>query len=268
MQSQIWTSTIPLYIRHSSSETPYLIAVPRLSYLPLLLPRLTSFFGPASSFSYQDILLKNLPVGLLYDLYQPELPWQLDLGDGPLFDIHDTYINSVKEADFIRNGTAKGIMSMSKENSTQLWNAWALHSLALFRYAQSSTVLTSLSDDLASFRKVHNLLLRPASPLKHIPLRIYIPSTPPTSHSPSDHGSFKIVQTLIAPRHQNREIQTLGSALNTLLPSLFPSRRDAILAEPILHGAPVPFRAPLEELMREAAYADGWLHLTVVMIDA
>jgi autophagy-related protein 5 len=41
--------------------------------------------------------LKNLPVGLLYDLYQPELPWPLDLGDGPLFDIHDTYINSVKE---------------------------------------------------------------------------------------------------------------------------------------------------------------------------
>ena len=97
MQSQIWGSTIPLSITHPSSETPYLISVPRLSYLPLLLPRLTSFFGPASSFSYQDILLKNLPVGLLYDLYQPELPWPLELGDGPLFDIHDTYINSVKE---------------------------------------------------------------------------------------------------------------------------------------------------------------------------
>ena len=38
-----------------------------------------------------------MPVGLLYDLYQPELPWRLELGDGPLFDIHDTYINSVKE---------------------------------------------------------------------------------------------------------------------------------------------------------------------------
>jgi autophagy-related protein 5 len=143
MQSQIWSSSIPLHITHNSSPTPYLIAVPRLSYLPLLLPRLTSFFGPASSFSYQQILLKNLPVGLLYDLYQPELPWRLELGHGPLFDIHDTYINSVKEvslatyaqilgwsnlidgsqADFIRNGTAKGIMSMSRENSTELWNS-------------------------------------------------------------------------------------------------------------------------------------------------
>jgi autophagy-related protein 5 len=56
-------------------------------------------------------------------------------------------------------------------------------------------------------------------------------------------------------------------ALNQILPSLFPSRRDAILAEPILHGAPVPFRAPLEELMREAAYADGWIHLTLLMLN-
>lgn len=63
------------------------------------------------------------------------------------------------------------------------------------------------------------------------------------------------------------EVQTLGSALNKVLPSLFPSRRDAILAEPILHGAPVPFKAPLEDLMREAAYADGWLHVTVEMLN-
>ena len=97
MQSQIWDSTIPLHLTHPSSPIPYLIQVPRLSYLPLLLPRLTLFFGPASSFSYEGILLKNLPVGLLCDLYQPPLPWRLVLGDGPLFDINDTFINSVKE---------------------------------------------------------------------------------------------------------------------------------------------------------------------------
>jgi len=97
MQAQIWDSTIPLHITHPSSPIPYLIQLPRLSYLPLLLPRLTLFFGPASSFSYEGILLKNLPVGLLCDLYQPALPWRLVLGSGPLFDIHDTFINSVKE---------------------------------------------------------------------------------------------------------------------------------------------------------------------------
>jgi autophagy-related protein 5 len=97
MQSQIWAATLPLHITHPSSTTPYLIQIPRLSYLPLLLPRLTSFFGSASSFSYQGILLKNLPAGLLFDLYQPELPWRLELGNEPWFDIHDTFINSVKE---------------------------------------------------------------------------------------------------------------------------------------------------------------------------
>jgi hypothetical protein len=101
MQARIWASTIPLHITHPSSPLPYLIQVPRVSYLPLLLPRLTLFFGPCSSFSYQDIPLKNLPVGLLCDLYQPELPWRLMLGDGPLFDIHDTYINSVKEVSWV-----------------------------------------------------------------------------------------------------------------------------------------------------------------------
>lgn len=37
--------------------------------------------------------------------------------------MHDAFINSVKEADFLRNGNAKGIMSLSKEDSSGLWAA-------------------------------------------------------------------------------------------------------------------------------------------------
>jgi len=244
MQSQIWASTIPLNITHPDSTLPYLIHAPRLSYLPLLLPRLTSFFGSGSSFSHEGILLKNLPIGLLYDLYQPDLPWRLTLGDGPLFDIHDTFMNSVKEADFIRNGTAKGIMSMSKEDSTKLWNAVQ-------------------DNDLATFSTINTKLLNSAGPLRHIPLRIYIPS----QAGSETLGSFKVVQSLVTPRTANREVQTVGSALNQMLPSLFPSRRDAIFAEPLLHGAPIPFRAPLEEVMREAAFPDGWIHLSIVLLN-
>lgn len=95
--STIWSSSIPLHISHPSSPVPYIIHAPRVSYLALLLPRLSTFFPPATTFHYEDILLKNLPIGLLYDLYQPELPWRLTLGDGVLYDIHDTFINSVKE---------------------------------------------------------------------------------------------------------------------------------------------------------------------------
>ena len=35
----------------------------------------------------------------------------------------DSYINAVKEADFIRNGTARTVMSLSKDDSDNLWRA-------------------------------------------------------------------------------------------------------------------------------------------------
>ncbi len=110
-------------------------------------------------FSFEGVPLKwQYPVGLLYDLYsgaspassqsdgrdrtsqgtdvaEDPLPWKLilhftgwpedqlvRLDEGGKY-LHDAFINSVKEADFIRNGTAKGIMSLSKDDSTQLWQA-------------------------------------------------------------------------------------------------------------------------------------------------
>ena len=64
----------------------------------------------------------------------------------------------------------------------------------------------------------------------------------------------------------SRELQTLGGALNDMLPALFPSRRRVARARPVLHGAEVPLEAVLEELMRGAVYADGWLSLGIELI--
>lgn len=110
-------------------------------------------------FSFESVPLKwHYPIGLLYDLYaeadpasskgakdgniwdsenssDSTLPWRLtvhfsDWPDEELVRLdaegvvmNDAFINSVKEADFLRNGTAKGIMSLSKEDSSGLWNA-------------------------------------------------------------------------------------------------------------------------------------------------
>lgn len=41
--------------------------------------------------------MRNLTVGLLVDLYQPQLPWRLQVGDGDEWDIGDTFLNGVKE---------------------------------------------------------------------------------------------------------------------------------------------------------------------------
>ncbi|KAI9739800.1 MAG: autophagy protein 5 [Cirrosporium novae-zelandiae] len=37
--------------------------------------------------------------------------------------LHDAFVNSAKEADFVRNGTARGIMSLSAEESKKLWRS-------------------------------------------------------------------------------------------------------------------------------------------------
>lgn len=95
----LWNLRIPLFITHKNShDSPFVAAVPRLSYLAQLLPRLSAFFGlPCSSFHHEEIQLRNLAVGLLVDLYQPPLPWRLEVGDGDEWDIGDTYLNCVKE---------------------------------------------------------------------------------------------------------------------------------------------------------------------------
>lgn len=95
----LWDLQIPVYITHvAAPNSPFVAAVPRFSYLSLLLPRLAAYFGlPCSSFHYEDVLLRNLATGLLIDLYQPTLPWRLTVGDGMSWDIGDTFLNSVKE---------------------------------------------------------------------------------------------------------------------------------------------------------------------------
>ncbi|KAL9590049.1 MAG: hypothetical protein Q9203_001153 [Teloschistes exilis] len=277
----------------------YLIQYPRLSYLPFLLPRLRAFFASflidpdvASHegwFSYEELPLKwHYPIGLLYDLFsgaqpahdgssnrgdrspsaqQPStLPWRLTLhfGDWPADQLvqpdaegkvlHDAFINSVKEADFLRNGTAKGIMSLSKNDSTQLWTA--------VQEPNDKGYAEQRSSYDAIFQK---LLYAQGAPLRHIPMKVYLPSSP--SASAPSLGHLRIVQALVTPFVPGgKEAQTIGTALHVLLPALFPSRRTPILAKPVLHGAVVPMSAHVEGLMREAAYLDGWLHVGLVMM--
>ncbi|KAK7746513.1 Autophagy protein 5 [Cytospora paraplurivora] len=276
----LWDLRVPVFITHKAAPgLPFIASVPRFTYLAQLLPRLSAFFGvPCSSFHHEEVQLRNLAVGLLVDLYQPRLPWVLEVGDGDEWDIRDTFLNGVKEADFVRNGNSKQIMSLSKEHTTALWNAvqdtlrsspvalgtpvpYQLHRGYRRVHSEGNMHVTTIAvlgralslmyiDDYTAFSKVNAHLLNPPTPLKHVPIRLYIPSSPPDAASGSAPGSFK----------------TLGPALRSMLPSLFPSSRDPVLAQVILHGAPVPFSAPLEELMREAAYPDGWLCLIVVLL--
>lgn len=71
------------------------------------------------------------------------------------------------------------------------------------------TLLTARLDDYASFSKVNSQLLNPPTPLKHVPIRIYIPCSPPdpstSGAAPAAPGSFRVMQSLVPPRSANRE---------------------------------------------------------------
>ncbi|KAJ5128969.1 Autophagy protein [Penicillium atrosanguineum] len=288
----------PSESRSYDKTDPYLISYPRLSYLPSLLPRLRTFFSPSliepSSqhhdgwFAFEGVPLKwHYPVGLLFDLYagadpatkscvdsqegESPLPWRLTVhfSDWPSEDLvrldpdgmvmNDAFINSVKEADFLRNGTAKGIMSLSKEDSAGLWK--------------------SVEEvNLPSFQRISNTLLPPLSqPFRNVPIRIFLP-LPPDEES----GLLKVVQSPLPPSiptssiqssqsigsrsSPGMQLQTIGCVLHTLLPNLFPSRRTPVLAKPVLHGAVLPMSALIEEVVRSSAYGDGWAYVVVRMM--
>lgn len=144
-------------------------------------------------------------------------------------------------------------MKMSQADTTALWNAVR-------------------DNDHTTFSRLNARLLNAPTTLKHVPLRIYIPSSPASADNLATAGAFKVVQTLVPVRQGQgqgpvgQRAQTLGGALKGVMPELFPSSRDPVLANVVLHGVPVPFSAPLAELMREAAYPDGWLCLVVVLL--
>lgn len=228
----------------------------------------------------------HLPAGLLYDLYSGtsghaqdnngrgenysvreeedqsrSLPWKLTLHFSNWPDEHlarldnegkvlrDAFTNSYKEASFIRHGSNRVVMALGKDDATQLWESVEKHNLQLFD---------------AVYKK---LLRPPGVGLKSMPIKVYLPSAALSdSLSAPAQGHLKVVQALVTPNTSSRQPQTLGTALNGLLPSLFPSRRSPLLAIPVLHGAVVPLGVGLQELGEYSSYADGFLHLAVVMM--
>lgn len=143
--------------------------------------------------------------------------------------------------------------------------------------------MLTLKDDMDLFNTVNNKLLNPPGvAIRHVPIKIYLPTsasqgtsqTIPESAGEDDNtaattgktGHIRVVQTLVPLQLPTKQPQTLGTALNSVLADIFPSRRTPLLAQPVLHGAVVPMSANLEELGRAAGFGDGFLHVAVVMM--
>jgi autophagy-related protein 5 len=171
------------------------------------------------------------------------------------------------------------------EDAMQLWEAVEKRMLMPLNSCASTADNYHL-DDFSLFSPVNQKMIRPRDvEIKHIPLKIYIPAAASDDdETTTTPGHLRVIQGLIAPQVSastwpivrmlpmiiadsvQGQPQTLGTALNSLVPSLFPSRRMPILAYPILHGAIVPLGISLDALSELGSYADGYLHMTVMMI--
>ncbi|KAJ6752705.1 AUTOPHAGY PROTEIN 5 [Salix koriyanagi] len=166
-QKYVWEGAIPLQIHLHESEitslpppSPALILAPRIGYLPLLLPLIKPYFSstlpPGQDtlwFDYKGLPLKwYIPTGVLFDLLcaEPERPWNLTVhfrgypsnllipceGEES---VKWSFINSLKEADYIINGNCKNVMNMSQSDQVELWRS--IMDGNLDKYMRSSSKL-------------------------------------------------------------------------------------------------------------------------------
>lgn len=167
---------------------------------------------------------------------EDHLPWTLSLHfnnypviimkRGPLNSMQDVFMNSLKESDYVRNGNAKAVMSLSESESNTFWKAVC-------------------DCDISNFSQMADRLYMHA---RNAPLKLYLTAS-----------SYVLQSPVALP-------SSLGSALHKLLPDLFPSAKICLLAKPVFHGVAAPMTAPLSELMRDAGYPDGVLHISIVMM--
>ena len=127
------------------------------------------------------------------------------------------------------------------------------------------------TDNYKTFWPIFDRILHPKSSLKHIPIKLYLQGkTKITVHQ-------ALVSPMINPEAQTRRDkddtvqeasipQTIGTALNSHLRGLFPSRRTCVVAKPVLHGRAMKMSDPLVEVFYTSMYPDGFLHISIIMM--
>uniref|UniRef100_A0A6N2N9L9 Autophagy protein 5 n=1 Tax=Salix viminalis TaxID=40686 RepID=A0A6N2N9L9_SALVM len=176
-QKYVWEGAIPLQIHLHESEitslpppSPALILAPRIGYLPLLLPLIKPYFSstlpPGQDtlwFDYKGLPLKwYIPTGVLFDLLcaEPERPWNLTVhfrgypsnllipceGEES---VKWSFINSLKEADYIINGNCKNVMNMSQSDQVELWRSVMDGNLDKYIRSSSKLKLGTVTTDEA-----------------------------------------------------------------------------------------------------------------------
>ncbi|CAG8629848.1 autophagy protein Apg5-domain-containing protein [Gigaspora rosea] len=249
---------------------PYFIEAPRCSYFPLWTSQIRKYFvDMALNFIGDDAeiwydvdgtpLKWHYPIGLLYDLHTgyrpdsnspPPLPWPVTvhfknfpadkLIKAQAIDAtQDFFMSMIKEADFLRNGSTKKVMNLSKNDQTQLWDGlW--------------------SKNYDRFWSVnYRLVINDGQMPKHVPMRIYLPDNCP------------VIQEPISPVDENGNQLTLGDVLHQVLPELFPSplpsENASAFPVPVIHGIIPQLEIPIVWASQNLCYPDNFLHIVVLL---
>ncbi|GJJ69356.1 autophagy-related protein 5 [Entomortierella parvispora] len=272
----IWSGSIPILFTLDDNELcgrgvdmGLMIEAQRCSYLPLLAETVRDHFvrtgqvsGPGEIwFHYKGTPLKwHYAIGLLFDILGLQasnncaaeglLPWNVTVnfqnypGDKLIASCADSnvckdaFMSMIKEADYLRNGTTKKVMNLSKADQTQLWDGILKH-------------------DYNRFWDVnHRLVLNDGAAPRHLPVRIYLP------------GNSPVIQEPFIPADEQDHPRTLRQILNDALPALFPLEDDATAghaAGALIHGVKPSLETSALWAAQNMAYADNFLHLVIVI---
>ncbi|KAF9927004.1 autophagy protein 5 [Linnemannia zychae] len=271
----IWNGSIPIQFTWDPMETrkhdlePYFVEAPRCSYLTLLTTQIHRHFttkrlGFAVDesemwFDYEGLPLKwHYPIGLLFDIYILQatsskkntafsLPWQVTIHsrnfpneklikNPTLKNCQDYFMSMVKEADYLRNGSTKKVMNMSKSDQTQLWEG--LQSKSYEQFWEMNKKLVS-SDGITA---------------RNLPVRVYLPESCP------------IVQDLVSSLDEQGQPRTLRQILHAVVPDLFPLEDPGlnVVASVLIHGIRPSLDIDACWAVQTLAYPDNFLHLVVM----
>jgi len=273
IRQKLWEGAIPLKIDLSlndisSLETPesYYMMVPRMSYFSIILKDVRDYFDSFAPigvstesiwFEYNKFPMKwNVPVGVLFDLLvgkkksKDHLPWSITfhyrgypddvlLSLKGIESIRFNYINALKEAMYLRTGSSKDILNMSKNDEGVL-----IQGVIEKKYEDFWKINTKLNDILLSN-------------FKNAPVRIYV----------SKLETF--IQQGGPLIDENGKEKTIGEYLHQFIPSLFIKEESGEIRkkddsfEVLTQGVEVELSTSLYWMCLNFNYCDNFVYVSI-----
>ncbi|GMR58867.1 hypothetical protein PMAYCL1PPCAC_29062, partial [Pristionchus mayeri] len=247
----VWESTIPVEFVLKCDEVleepkPFYAMLPRISYFPLILPKVINYFTSVCEelhleqdklwLDYSGPVKMYYPIGVLFDMMKSDdlLPWTIALKTKDLPSnnnigkdtLESMFMQSLKEADYLRR-KAEIISSMKSEDHKMLWTGLAQNNFDVFW-------------------SVNKKLVDSSEKAAHLPIKLYRKGSP-------------MRQMPLSPRTSSSTPTLLSDALPLLDPSL-----DLSTHSIISHGILIPLDTPLSWLAHNVAYPDNFVHLVAV----